>query len=212
MVKLWKGYRNEHSASLMCPRDSLQLTARTEESKMSCRPYSLLLARSKQCDSRRSQPLFTIATGFLLLTIWFSMTASAWAIDYDKQFLVGEDFSGRVLVDSSFTKANLKSINLSHADLRGVSFFAANLESANLEGANLSRSTLDTARLVDANLTNALLEGAFAFNTKFEGATIDGADFTDVELRADAQKLLCKVAQGTNSITGRKTRETLYCD
>lgn len=136
----------------------------------------------------------------------------AWAEDYNKAALVGVDFSGKVLVDSSFTKANLRSSNLSHTDLQGVSFFGANLEAANLEGANLSNATLDTARLVNANLTNAVLEGAFAFNTHFEGARIDGADFTDVELRSDVQKLLCRVAQGRNPVTGRETRETLYCD
>jgi uncharacterized protein YjbI with pentapeptide repeats len=149
----------------------------------------------------------------LVFLAWLGMMATpAWAEDYNKEFLVGADFSGRVLVDDSFTKANMRESNLSNTDLRGVSFFGANLEGANLQGANLSNSTLDTARFVNANLSNAILEGAFAFNAKFDGAIIDGADFTDVELRQDAQKLLCKAAKGVNPVTGRKTRETLYCD
>jgi uncharacterized protein YjbI with pentapeptide repeats len=151
----------------------------------------------------------------LVALIWIAIVGGGtpvFALDYNKEFLVGADFSGRVLVDSSFTKANMRESNLSHADLRGVSFFGANLEGANLEGANLSSGTLDTARLTRANLTNAILEGAFAFNAKFEGAMIEGADFTEVELRQDAQALLCKSAKGTNPTTGRKTRETLYCD
>lgn len=186
---------------------------------MSCRKNNFLSVRSLRFRSNLrqfSQPISAIAAIAFITVAWVAClgiaAAPAFAVDYNKQFLVGEDFSGRVLIDSSFTKANLRSINLSHADLRGVSFFGANLEAANLEAANLSNSTLDTARLTDANLTNAILEGAFAFNTKFEGATIDGADFTDVELRDDAQKLLCKTAKGTNPVTGRQTRETLYCD
>lgn len=143
--------------------------------------------------------------------IWLLLAAPALAEDYNKEFLVGADFSGRVLTDSSFTKANLRESNLSGADLRGVSFFGANLEGANLEGADLRNATLDTARFTRANLSNALLEGAFAFNAKFEGATIDGADFTDVEVRQDAQDLLCKLAKGKNPVTGRETRETLNC-
>ena len=135
----------------------------------------------------------------------------ALALDYNREALINADLSGRVLTDSSFTKANLRNSNLSHTDLRGVSFFAANLENANLEGANLTNATLDTARLTRANLTNAILEGAFAFNAKFDGAQVDGADFTDVLLRQDVQKQLCKVAKGTNPTTGRQTRDTLEC-
>jgi uncharacterized protein YjbI with pentapeptide repeats len=143
--------------------------------------------------------------------VWAISALPAIAEDYNKEFLVGADFSGRVLTDSSFTKANLRESNFSGADLRGVSFFGANMEGINLTGADLRNATLDTARLTNANLTNAILEGAFAFNAKFDGATIDGADFTDVEVRQDAQKLLCKLAKGTNPVTGRETRETLNC-
>lgn len=138
--------------------------------------------------------------------------APAFALDHDKEILVGADFTGKVLTDDSFNKANLRNSNFTNADLRGVSFFAANLEEANLEGANFSGATLDLARMMKANLTNAILEGAFAYNTRFEGAVIDGADFTETLLRDDMIKKLCLVAKGTNSVTGRDTRETLFCD
>ncbi|MBW4582148.1 MAG: pentapeptide repeat-containing protein [Tildeniella nuda ZEHNDER 1965/U140] len=133
------------------------------------------------------------------------------ADDYNRDFLVGADFSGKVLTDSSFTKANLRGSNFSHSDLHGVSFFGANLEGANFEGADLRNATLDAVRFTDANLTNANLEGAFAFNAKFGGAIVDGADFTDVDVRQDAQTLLCKLAKGKNPTTGRETRDTLNC-
>lgn len=156
------------------------------------------------------------SVAFLLISVgagfWFSAIAPAWAEDYNRELLVGADFSGQVLTGDSFTKANLRESNFSGADLRGVSFFSANLDSANLSGADLRTTTLDTARFSRANLTNALLEGAFAFNAKFDGAIIDGADFTDVEMRQDAHDLLCKTAKGTNPVTGRETRETLECD
>ncbi|XFA73584.1 pentapeptide repeat-containing protein [Thermosynechococcaceae cyanobacterium Okahandja] len=150
----------------------------------------------------------------LVLALLFIVLTPRGAIaeDYTKEALINTDFSGRDLRDSQFTKANLFHSDLSHTNLQGVSFFAANLEAANLEGADLRYATLDTARLTKANLTNAILEGAFAFNTKFDGATITGADFTDVDLREDAQRLLCAVASGRNPVTGRNTRETLHCE
>jgi uncharacterized protein YjbI with pentapeptide repeats len=135
----------------------------------------------------------------------------ALATDYNRAFLVGKDFSNKVLTDDEFTKANLRGANFSGSDLHGVRFFGTNLEDANLEGANLSYATLDSARLVNANLKNAVLEGAFAANVQFGGAEIDGADFTDVLLRDDTQELLCRKATGTNPTTGRDTSESLGC-
>ncbi|WP_373525153.1 pentapeptide repeat-containing protein [Nostoc sp.] len=149
--------------------------------------------------------------GIVGITATVGFAPTALALEYNKEILVEADFSGRDLTDSSFTKANLRQSNFSRANLRGVSFFAANLESANLEGADLTNATLDSARLIKANLTNALLEGAFAANARFDGAIIDGADFTDALLRSDEQKKLCKLAKGTNPITGRDTRDTLFC-
>jgi uncharacterized protein YjbI with pentapeptide repeats len=151
----------------------------------------------------------------LLLLGWAigPVSPPAYARDYEftKEILIGSDFSKQVLTDASFTKANLRSSNFSQANLQGVSFFGANLESADLEGADLSGATLDQARMTDANLRYAVLEGAYAFNTLFQGATIEGADFTDVLMRDDAQKLLCQTAAGTNPKTGRLTRDTLFC-
>ncbi|MDS3859910.1 pentapeptide repeat-containing protein [Thermosynechococcaceae cyanobacterium BACA0444] len=146
----------------------------------------------------------------MLLILGFALPAQA--ENYTKEALVNFDFSGQDLRDSEFTKANLFHSNLSHTDLRGVSFFAANLETADLTGADLRVATLDTARFTKANLTDANLEGAFAFNTIFDGAIIDGADFTDVDLRPDARKMLCSVAKGVNPVTGRATHDTLECD
>jgi uncharacterized protein YjbI with pentapeptide repeats len=80
-----------------------------------------------------------------------------------------------------------------------------------LSDTNLRGATLDSAVFNGTDLRNAVLEDAFAFNTKFTDVSIDGADFTNVPLRADALKVLCAAATGTNPITGRVTRDTLDC-
>jgi uncharacterized protein YjbI with pentapeptide repeats len=169
------------------------------------------LKRNPSTFSRIYGIILTILFGFWML-VSMMIAAPAWAENYEKQDLANSDFSGQVLTDSEFDFADLKSSNFSHADLRGVSLFGAKMQLANFEGADLRYATLDTARFNKANLTNAILEGAFAYRTDFSGATIDGADFTDVVLRQDTEKELCAVATGTNPVTGRNTRETLFCD
>ncbi|NJN24007.1 MAG: pentapeptide repeat-containing protein [Acaryochloridaceae cyanobacterium RL_2_7] len=149
----------------------------------------------------------------ILVFLWLNLWARpAWANDFDRVNLSNSDFHGQDLRGSSYTFTNLRNTDLSHTNLSGVSLFGSKFRGANLEGADLSYATLDSAELVKTNLNNANLEGAFAHSAQFEGATIVGADFTDVDLRSDAQAMLCEIAEGTNPVTHRETRETLYCD
>ncbi len=175
----------------------------------------LVLESMGQQFLRRVMSLVTV--GFLMTigvcTLWTSLwTPAAIADDYTKDVLIRVDMSGKDLTDSQFNHTNLRESNLSNTNLRAVNMFAANLEFVNLSGANLSFATLESARITDANLTNAVLEGAYTSNAKFDRTTIVGADFTDVDMRDDVRKELCKVASGTNPTTLRATRDTLYCD
>ncbi|MEL6381450.1 MAG: pentapeptide repeat-containing protein [Cyanobacteria bacterium J06626_18] len=149
---------------------------------------------------------------FLLVAVLlFASIAPASADNYDRQNLRESDFSHRDLRGDDFTRADMAMADISYADLRGSRLFDTTLSLANLEGANMTGATLDGARFIRANLTNAILEGAYAFDTDFRGAIIDGADFTDVMLAPKVNKMLCEVAKGTNPVTGRDTRNTLYC-
>ena len=142
---------------------------------------------------------------------WGSGTQPAIATNFDRKNLRQQDFSGQDLTDNDYTRADLTEANLSHANLELVRLFTTRLTRANLEGANLKGATLDGATLIGANLKDANLEGAYAINIDFRGANIEGADFTDVLLDPKDNERLCEMASGTNSVTGRDTRETLYC-
>jgi uncharacterized protein YjbI with pentapeptide repeats len=133
------------------------------------------------------------------------------AMDYAKQVLIGADFHGADLRGATFNLTNLREADFSGADLRLASLFGAKLQDADLRAADLREATLDNAVLKGTDLRNAWLEDAFAFNTRFEEVSIDGADFTNVDLRNDARKTLCSVATGSHPVTHRLTRDTLGC-
>ena len=155
--------------------------------------------------------ILSLTLGLLTaLLLGLSQPALA-AMDYAKQVLIGADFHGADLRAVTFNLTNLRDADFHDADLRGASLFGAKLQDANLQGADLREATLDSAVFQGTDLRNARLDDAFAFNTRFEDVQIDGADFTNVPLRADARKRLCATAQGTNPSSGRDTRDTLGC-
>ncbi|MEL6554138.1 MAG: pentapeptide repeat-containing protein [Cyanobacteria bacterium J06621_11] len=159
-----------------------------------------------------SSKLTSLALATMLVFVTVAGSAQpAVATNFDRKNLRQQDFSGQDLSDNDYTRADLTEANLSHTNLELVRLFTTRLTRANLEGANLKGATLDGASLAGANLKDANLEGAYAINIDFRGANIEGADFTDVLLDPKDNEKLCEIASGTNSVTGRKTRDTLYC-
>ena len=148
---------------------------------------------------------------FLLTCQWLVVTPAQAAIDVAKQVLIGADYADKDLRGATFNLSNLREADLSGSDLRGASLYGAKLQDADLSGTDLREATLDSAVMTGTNLSDAVLEGAFAFNTRFKDVVITGADFTDVPMRGDQLKSLCAVADGTNSVTGRSTRDSLGC-
>ena len=134
------------------------------------------------------------------------------ALDYGKQTLIGEDFSGANLREATFYLTDLQSADLSDSDLEGASLFGAKLENTNLSNANLRNATLDSAVLDGTDLTSAVLEDAFAFNARFNNVKIKGADFTNVPFRKNELDRLCSIADGINPTTNKTTRSSLGCD
>ena len=164
---------------------------------------------------KNKQSVFWLANLFLFFVICVLAIATvatpAWAVSYNNRAIYDEDFSHQDFTNDSFDHATLRDSDFSYSNLQGVRFFSANLSGVNFEGADLRNADLESTRLTRANLTNALLEGAFMTNTLVEGATITGADFTNALLSPTTERMLCKMASGTNPTTGRKTKDTLFC-
>ena len=172
-------------------------------------PIKVLMSVVFRMGSRLLSMVAAAALGLLLVLAGPAQVSAA--MDVAKQVLIGSDYSGKDLRGATFNLSNLREANLSGSDLRGASLYGAKLQDADLSGTDLREATLDAAVMTGTNLSNAVLEGAFAFNTRFVDVTISGADFTDVPMRGDQLKSLCAVADGTNPVTGRSTRDSLGC-
>ena len=103
------------------------------------------------------------------------------------------------LIDGSLrgvnlSNANLKGVDLSHADLVGVNLQGANLEGANLDYANLTRSdlrgvnlqatVLSTTILQRASLSNANLQKSDLVGTQLQRANLNEANIQEARLIA----------------------------
>ncbi|NET09612.1 MAG: pentapeptide repeat-containing protein [Symploca sp. SIO2B6] len=124
-----------------------------------------------------------------------------------------DDYSGQTILDLEFYNEQKALIgkNFSNANIEGAVMKGSNLQGANLSGANLNNSFLFQTNLSKADLTNAIFTEAMLLQTTFDGATITGADFSYAVITDKNLKVLCEVAEGTNSVTGADTRESLGC-
>jgi uncharacterized protein YjbI with pentapeptide repeats len=103
------------------------------------------------------------------------------------------------LKNCDFSYANLRSANLSKADLRGSRFFGADLSFANLSFANLRGAQMNSANLKSASLRSAkLLYSNFSYAI-LRGANLSSADVRETRFTA-ADLTGANIGQGSTRI------------
>lgn len=132
-------------------------------------------------------------------------------VDYTLTDLSFRDFSGQQLTGTSFAAAEMREANFQGADLSRTILTKASFLRANLDSANLSGTFADRVIFDEANLTNVRFTDAILTSSSFREAAIAGADFSGAILDRYQIGQLCQYADGTNSITGIATRDSLGC-
>nr|AUG32203.1 hypothetical protein PLO_197 [Paulinella longichromatophora] len=124
---------------------------------------------------------------------------------------ITSDMHGKQLQQQEFLKLDLHDIDFSEADLRGTVFNSSDLHNSNLSNANLQDVVAFASHFEGADLRQANFRNGMLMQSRFKDALIEGADFTDAILDLSQKKSLCKVATGTNLISGIDTKESLGC-
>ena len=114
------------------------------------------------------------------------------------------DLSGADLRGADLRSANLSGAELSSADLRSAELSSADLRSANLSGAHLSGADLRSANLSGANLSSADLSSA-----ELSRANLSGADLSSADLRG--ANLSGADLRSADLSSANLSRANLYC-
>lgn len=172
-------------------------------------------AESRKSIEPRSSAAVSFAVGLAASASVLLTCGSAVAVsgggglgnDFDFKDLTGENFEG-----AQFYKVNFRQTNFTNANLKRVNMFGSFAKGAIFKGADMTGADIESVDFQQADLSDAILTEAEVAGAQFRQlASIEGSDWTDVNLRKDQRKYLCTLASGTNPVTGNVTKETLLC-
>jgi len=104
-------------------------------------------------------------------------------LDYSRQVISNQDFTGKDLRDANFEGSIIKDADFSYANLEGANFRFSDIDKTNFKNVNLESADFSRAFGTNVDFSNANLNNAKMFGSEFVNGIMKDAIMTDMDLR-----------------------------
>jgi uncharacterized protein YjbI with pentapeptide repeats len=167
----------------------------------------------KSCWWKKSVATSLLGLSLIMSTASAISPPAAFAADYAKMDITGQDFSNGNYEGKDFTGATAKGTNFHNSNLQKARFSKANLVNADFSGADVRGASFIDAEMDGTSLKNANAEESTFSASILDIGNLENADMTHTIWPSKLAIMICDRTdlKGTNPDTGVVTGESILC-
>jgi uncharacterized protein YjbI with pentapeptide repeats len=167
----------------------------------------------KSCWWKKSMATSLLGLSLIMSTASAVSPPAAFAADYAKMDITGQDFSNGNYEGKDFSSVTAKGTDFHGSNLQKCLFTKANLVNADFSGADVRGAKFLDAEMDEISLKNANAEGAYFSPSILDIGSLENADMTNSIWPSKLAIMICDRTdlKGTNPTTGVVTGESMLC-